>query len=233
MNQTVGPRISRPFRCSQRANREPEVTDSAPQEPGAKNDSGASGQLNYWRLGWRTPVILVVVCLSLMIGCGKPHPTTDEGRLKRLMDMYATYRLAFPTVKGISAEALNQHLAAGDDLVLVDVRPSEERDVSTLPGAVPIAVVMDNEADYLDRTLVAYCTVGGRSGLHAFRLKRRGFDVLNFEGSILAWTHVGGALIDKQGAPTRRVHVYGERWNLSAEGYEPVVTNDDGAVESL
>jgi hypothetical protein len=32
----------------------------------------------------------------------------------------------------------------------------------------------------------------------------------------------GGELADATGAPTRRLHVYGERWNLAADGYETV-----------
>jgi sodium/bile acid cotransporter 7 len=50
---------------------------------------------------------------------------------------------------------------------------------------------------------------------------RRGVDVLNLEGSVLAWTHAGGPLV-RDGVSTKRLHVYGRRWNLAADGYETV-----------
>jgi len=41
-------------------------------------------------------------------------------------------------------------------------------------------------------------------------------------GGILAWLAAGGALVDAQGAPTNRVHVYGRRWNAVPEGFVAV-----------
>lgn len=41
------------------------------------------------------------------------------------------------------------------------------------------------------------------------------------EGSIVAWTHIEGSLVSGD-VPTRRVHVYGPRWDLAASGYESV-----------
>jgi hypothetical protein len=40
--------------------------------------------------------------------------------------------------------------------------------------------------------------------------------------SLLAWSHAGGPLVDGEGRPTKRLHVFGARWDLAAEGYEPV-----------
>ena len=69
--------------------------------------------------------------------------------------------------------------------------------------------------------MVAYCTVGARSSTYARRMGRKGVPVLNLEGSLLAWTHAGGELTDGS-SPTKRLHVFGPRWNLAADGYEGV-----------
>ena len=105
--------------------------------------------------------------------------------------------------------------------MLVDVRPLAEREVSMIPGAVLAETVEANLGSYTGRPIVAYCTIGARSGLWARKFSRRGLDVSNLRGGILAWTHIGGALVDADGLTTR-VHVYGASWDLAADGYEAV-----------
>ena len=51
--------------------------------------------------------------------------------------------------------------------------------------------------------------------------------VLNLEGSIVAWTHIGLPLVQRtaggnQPIETKRVHVYSPGWALQAKGYTPV-----------
>ena len=64
-------------------------------------------------------------------------------------------------------------------------------------------------------------SVGYRSGSEAARLRRDGLDARNLRGGILEWCHAGQPVVNA-GGPTRRVHVYGARWNFLPEGYEPV-----------
>jgi hypothetical protein len=52
------------------------------------------------------------------------------------------------------------------------------------------------------------------------QLREEGFDAENLVGSLLLWTHAGLPLEDADGNPTKRVHVYGKKWNLVADGYE-------------
>ncbi|MEO1465267.1 MAG: rhodanese-like domain-containing protein, partial [Cyanobacteria bacterium J06633_1] len=68
---------------------------------------------------------------------------------------------------------------------------------------------------------IAYCTIGYRSGLYAQKLAQQGIEVLNLEGSLLAWSHVGGELVNATGR-TNKVHVFGRQWRLTSEDYEPV-----------
>ncbi len=112
---------------------------------------------------------------------------------------------------------------AAGEVVLVDVRAPEERAVSALPGAIDAAAFESRLAERgsLDAMVVAYCTVGVRSSEYARRMARRGARVLNLEGGVLAWSHAGREF-RSGGRPTRRLHVYGRRWNLAAVGYEAV-----------
>jgi rhodanese-related sulfurtransferase len=158
------------------------------------------------------------------------HPDDDAGRTERIDTMYRTYAMAFPKVPSVTAAELKTMLASDDPPLVVDVRPEEERRIARIPGAVPAEVF---EADPpTDRTVVTYCTIGARSGRYTAGFREKGLDVRNLEGSILAWTHIGGPLVDGEGKPTRQVHVYGAKWNLVAEGYTGVVTDRDGNVRA-
>ena len=147
---------------------------------------------------------------------------TEAGRRAILERTVAGIRADHPDVATIAAAALREALPTGN-FVLVDVRTDKEREVSTLPGAIT-AKDFESRLEELvaeGRTVVAYCTIGARSSSYARKMGRRGVKVLNLEGSVLAWTHAGGDFVSKTG-PTRRVHVYGRRWNLAADGYETV-----------
>ena len=145
---------------------------------------------------------------------------SQEDRRRTLEGMVSRVRRRFPDVNTISAATLRERLPAADT-VLVDVRSPAERAVSTLPGAITPEELEGRLDDLGDCTVVAYCTVGARSSRYARRMSRKGVPVLNLEGSLLAWTHAGGELTDGP-SPTKRVHVFGPRWNLAADGYEGV-----------
>ncbi len=145
---------------------------------------------------------------------------TEEGRRLIMERMIEEIREDHPDVATISAATLREALPSGD-FVLVDVRTERERRVSMLPGAIPAGEFERRLAELAGRTVVVYCTIGARSSAYAREMGRRGVDVRNLEGSVLAWTHAGGPLVH-DGVPTRRLHVYGRRWNLAADGYETV-----------
>ena len=147
---------------------------------------------------------------------------TEAGRRAILERTVAAIKSDHPDVATITAAALREALPTGN-FVLVDVRTDKEREVSTLPGAIT-AKDFESRLEELvaeGRTVVAYCTIGARSSSYARAMGKRGVKVLNLEGSVLAWTHAGGDFVSESG-PTRRVHVYGRRWNLAADGYETV-----------
>ena len=144
----------------------------------------------------------------------------DQARRARIDDMYRDYRRAFPEVPEVTAAEL---LALPDTVpvILVDVRSEAERDVSVIPGAITPEELRATGDRYRGHRVVCYCTIGYRSGVAARRLREEGWAAENLAGSLLAWVDEGGRLVDADG-PTRRVHVYGRRWNLLPPGYEPV-----------
>lgn len=176
------------------------------------------------RLGAGMTLGLVAV-LGPAFACGVAGEPTDAEKRAEIERMYTEAERDFPEVPDIGAadlmvrldEARNEPPATG--VVVVDVRPAAEREVSMIPGAIPIEEVERSPELYRESTLVTYCTVGYRSGIAARDLQERGFDVLNLRGSLLAWTHAGGELVDAEG-PTNRLHVYGRRWDLAPAGYE-------------
>jgi rhodanese-related sulfurtransferase len=180
-------------------------------------------------------MVLLAALLSLSVVDAKP-PVTEAERLEALDAVYERFDFGFPKVDEIDAAQLRERLASErETLVLVDVRPEDERKVSILPGAISLEdYEARREADptaFADQTVVTYCTVGVRSGFAANKLRKEGVDVLNFKGSILGWTHADGPLVTPAGEPTRQVHVYGKRWDFAADGYEPVITDREGVVE--
>ena len=42
------------------------------------------------------------------------------------------------------------------------------------------------------------------------------------QAGILAWLLEGGKVYDQRGDETKRVHVYGEKWDYAPAGYETV-----------
>lgn len=143
-------------------------------------------------------------------------PADPAERVARVEEMYEGYRrLGFAKVPEIDAAGV----VALDRPVLVDVRTPAEQAVSMIPGAVTRDVFDANREAYAGRPVVAYCTIGARSGLYVKKLIDDGIDARNLRGSLLLWTFAGGAL-EHEGQPTTRVHTYGKKWAIVADGYQ-------------
>ena len=147
---------------------------------------------------------------------------SDQLKRRKIEAMYEKSRQKFfPDVPEITVAELRDRLSDGEEIVVVDVRSPNEQAVSMITGAVT-AHEFERDVDrHRESTIVAYCTVGHRSGLFAKTLAERGFDARNLRGAILAWTHADGVLENKEG-PTRSLHVWGPKYSFEAEGYDPV-----------
>jgi len=108
--------------------------------------------------------------------------------------------------------------------VFVDVRRVEEQSVSIIPGALIASPETDlaNWAPLLselgrhpEKVAIIYCAGGYRSARSI--AGARDIGALNLHGGIVGWANAGGALVDKQGTPTNRVHGYNKAWALFVE----------------
>ncbi len=160
-------------------------------------------------MSWKLPLLTVVAIAQSLVDPGASNP-------QRIASMYATYRSAFPDVPEVRVDQLDTLT----DPVFVDIRTPEEQAVSMLPGALTEAQWQAQREQLAGRPIVAYCTIGARSGEWVLARREEGIAAHNLVGSILAWTHAGGALQTPDGLATKRLHVYGSTWDLAAAGYE-------------
>lgn len=163
-----------------------------------------------------------VVSAVFLAGPSAETIMSDVEKRERIETLYRKYERKFPQVEGITATQLDADLREGREVVLVDVRKPAEQAVSMIPGAITQQEFEQRQESLRDETIVTYCTAGYRSGLYAKKLQKKGWQVLNLEGSLLSWTHAGGPLADSDGEPTKRVHVYSADWSLEASDYDPV-----------
>ena len=155
------------------------------------------------------------------IHCKAQSPDLNlEERRAAIEKMYSGYHEGFPDVPEVEPAALSESLR-DHSIVLVDVREPREWAISRIPGAITQAEFERNKETYRNRPIVAYCTIGYRSGQYARRLAAEGFTASNLRGSILAWVHAGEPVVDDD-VETKRVHVYGPQWDLLPDGYESV-----------
>jgi rhodanese-related sulfurtransferase len=145
----------------------------------------------------------------------------DSDKKRIVYQMFSEYSKEFPSVKVLEVKQA-MRLAESRERVVVDVREAEEIDVSIIPGAITQKSFLGLPDKFKNKTIVAYCTIGYRSGIFAREMKKSGIAVYNLKGGILAWTLEGGNVYDSNGI-ARRIHVYGEKWAYPPKGYEAVV----------
>ena len=165
-------------------------------------------------------VFRVVSALSFaaILGCGASNTDlTDDARRAEVEEMFQKEAAKFDVPVISIADA-----KTASDVVIVDVRPPNEREISMIPGAVSSEEYESNPEEYGDKRVATYCTIGYRSGQYAELLREKGVDALNLEGSILGWVHAGEPVVDENGEPIKRIHVYGDRWDLAPRTYETV-----------
>lgn len=172
---------------------------------------------------------LTVACMAYFFGGGERPVDASASNAEIVRELYATYdamaREDFPDIPTADARDVLRDLQAGEDILFVDIREPEEREVSSLPGAVTADEVLCCPEKWRGRRVVAYCTVSYRSGLwvrdNREALAEAGVRLQNLRGGLLAWVHAGGKVYDAKG-PTRRVHVYSKSWDYSPREYEAV-----------
>lgn len=94
-------------------------------------------------------------------------------------------------VKAITTAELQQKLAAGEALHLIDVREVGEVAEGHIPGSVNIPLgLLEFRMHELDKKkpYIMVCRSGGRSGQATAFLEAQGYDVTNMTGGMLEWT---------------------------------------------
>ncbi|HYN29814.1 MAG TPA: ThiF family adenylyltransferase [Dermatophilaceae bacterium] len=97
-----------------------------------------------------------------------------------------------PSVEvGVLAARLAARDRGTDDFVLLDVREPGEREVVTIPGAVPVPLGDLREGRHADmpadRPVLVHCRSGARSAEAVALLRERGVDAVDVSGGVLAW----------------------------------------------
>jgi rhodanese-related sulfurtransferase len=167
----------------------------------------------------RINLVLSLSCVvALLAGC-RESPLSDAEKAEKIEQLATEYRWAYPGVPELTVE---DFLARRTDqpFVIVDVRDDEERAVSIIPGALSKGEFERREEEFSGTPILAYCTIGYRSGKYADYLRGNDWDAFNLRGSLLAWVHAGQPLADVAGEETKRIHVYGRKWNLAPEDYD-------------
>lgn len=93
-------------------------------------------------------------------------------------------------MKEITPKEVNELLAEGKKLNIIDVREVDEVAAGKIPGAVNIPLgLMESRMDELnkDTEYIMVCRSGGRSGRATQFLESEGFQVINMSGGMLAW----------------------------------------------
>lgn len=90
---------------------------------------------------------------------------------------------------------------------LLDVREPDEWDAGHIPGAlhIPLGELPQRLGELPDGDLVVVCRSGGRSARAVAWLAQNGYDALNLDGGMTAWSRAGREMVSETGAaPTVR-----------------------------
>lgn len=148
--------------------------------------------------------------------------TSEPLLLDKIMTMYNGYKSEFSEAKEITVKQLKTDLQS-KKIVFVDVREDYERKVSTIPNSISMDEFEENIESYEEYLIVVYCTIGYRSGLYTEDLNFDGLDARNLIGGVLLWAYEGLLFRTEDRSTTRRVHVYGEEWDLLPPEYTGVL----------
>jgi len=173
----------------------------------------------YWPMRPKMIVTIFLLCYCTL-------SIAQDPAMDKLLSRYNSGSVPY-----ISVEMLKMNY---DSFVILDTRTKKEFEGSHLPNAIWVGDSFDRETvdQALARTgqslpkdsnIVVYCSVGVRSEDYGEDLMKAGYaNVFNLYGSIFAWKDAGYEVLDMQGWPTDRVHVYSQHWAKYLHTGEPV-----------
>lgn len=104
-------------------------------------------------------------------------------------------------IKEVSAPDVQQRLASGEKITLLDIREANEWNLGHIPNAVYLSRgVLETTIEAKvprDATVVLYCASGNRSALAAVTLSEMGYEnVASMAGGFRDWVGTGGNVDD-------------------------------------
>ncbi|RPI33924.1 MAG: rhodanese-like domain-containing protein [Nitrospiraceae bacterium] len=177
-------------------------------------------ETTHTRSAWRA--LVIIIALTVLSSCAVPKQIgIAPADIERFEELADECRILYPDISWIT---LSDFLSREDrdEWIILDVRSPEERAVSLIPGAMPVDAFEEFSSHYVHKNILVYCTVGCRSAQYAVKLRESGFKVYDLWGGVLAWALHGKTFVDPDGRPTRKVHVFGSRWNVVPDNYEAV-----------
>ena len=166
-------------------------------------------------------LIIVVSILSISMLLFLILKRQDESSASDWRELYQEVVETFPDVPTLTASDA-KGLIADKSVVFLDVRSPEERKISLIPGAISLEAFLARSEDYQNKKIITYCTIGYRSAMQTRALRSKGFEAYNLEGSLLSWISDNGPLVTPEGGSTKRLHVFGSKWNVVPDDYEAV-----------
>lgn len=142
------------------------------------------------RLNYRTNLALglfIVIAIAVS-GCGS---TASPAAAPAAAPQSAPAALNLPAT--VDAKTVNS-LRGNPDVVLIDVREPDEFAAGHIPEAtlIPLGQLSSRLSEIpKDKTVVAVCRSGNRSGQATELLRQAGFDAHNMSGGMISWEQAG------------------------------------------
>lgn len=167
---------------------------------------------------------LPLVVVASFMAVFAPAALAGGKATERLDDFHSGLLERYPDVAHISPDELEA--MPQDDLLIFDVRESDEYEVSRIEGAIrvppsirPSTFLEEYARDLKGKTVVLYCSVGERSSRLAERVMSYSTDaeaIYNLEGGIFKW-HNEYRDVANAGGDTTFVHPFSRRWGRLLE----------------
>lgn len=138
----------------------------------------------------KATLFTVVLLIALLAAaCGSPAPAPAAAAQAPAAAPAAALNLP-ATVDVRTVESIRTR----DDVFILDVREPHEFAAGHVPGAtlIPLGQLSSRLSEIpKDKTVVAVCRSGNRSGQATELLRQRGFNAHNMRGGMNAWTQAG------------------------------------------
>lgn len=161
---------------------------------------------------------LSLILTFVLLSCVNAKTTKNKPQV--VTSMATSIEKQFPSVSHITIEEFIKLKDQNQKTILVDVRSEEERTVSIIPGAISKEEFLKNLDKYKGHKIVSYCTIGYRSSTFSKEMSKKNIKVFNLKESALGWAHRKKDFVTKDGKKTKKVHVYGEAWDLLPSDYQ-------------